>query len=141
MNPNQKIITIGSISIAIGIISLMLQIGNIISIWASHSIQTGSQNNTGICNQRIITYENSTWVNHTYVNINNTNVVAGEDKTSVTLAGNSSLCSISGWAIYTKDNSIRIGSKGDVFVIREPFISCSHLECSNLFSDPRRSIK
>lgn len=80
MNPNQKIITIGSISIAIGIISLMLQIGSIISIWASHSIQTGSQNNTGICNQRIITYENSTWVNHTYVNINNTNVVAGEDK-------------------------------------------------------------
>ncbi|ACI25661.1 neuraminidase, partial [Influenza A virus (A/Denmark/122/2008(H1N1))] len=133
MNPNQKIITIGSISIAIGIISLMLQIGNIISIWASHSIQTGSQNNTGICNQRIITYENSTWVNHTYVNINNTNVVAGEDKTSVTLAGNSSLCSISGWAIYTKDNSIRIGSKGDVFVIREPFISCSHLECRTFF--------
>ncbi|AHL90737.1 neuraminidase [Influenza A virus (A/New York/1162/2009(H1N1))] len=133
MNPNQKIITIGSISIAIGIISLMLQIGNIISIWASHSIQTGSQNNTGICNQRIITYENSTWVNHTYVNINNTNVVAGEDKTSMTLAGNSSLCSISGWAIYTKDNSIRIGSKGDVFVIREPFISCSHLECRTFF--------
>nr|ACU44303.1 neuraminidase [Influenza A virus (A/Montana/02/2009(H1N1))] len=133
MNPNQKIITIGSISIAIGIISLMLQIGNIISIWASHSIQTGSQNNTGICNQRIITYENSTWVNHTYVNINNTNVVAGEDKTPVTLAGNSSLCSISGWAIYTKDNSIRIGSKGDVFVIREPFISCSHLECRTFF--------
>ncbi|ADN89427.1 neuraminidase [Influenza A virus (A/California/VRDL252/2009(H1N1))] len=133
MNPNQKIITIGSISIAIGIISLMLQIGSIISIWASHSIQTGSQNNTGICNQRIITYENSTWVNHTYVNINNTNVVAGEDKTSVTLAGNSSLCSISGWAIYTKDNSIRIGSKGDVFVIREPFISCSHLECRTFF--------
>nr|ACU43732.1 neuraminidase [Influenza A virus (A/Pennsylvania/14/2008(H1N1))] len=133
MNPNQKIITIGSISIAIGIISLMLQIGNIISIWASHSIQAGSQNNTGICNQRIITYENSTWVNHTYVNINNTNVVAGEDKTSVTLAGNSSLCSISGWAIYTKDNSIRIGSKGDVFVIREPFISCSHLECRTFF--------
>ncbi|AHL90797.1 neuraminidase [Influenza A virus (A/New York/1164/2009(H1N1))] len=133
MNPNQKIITIGSISIAIGIISLMLQIGNIISIWASHSIQTGSQNNTGICNKRIITYENSTWVNHTYVNINNTNVVAGEDKTSVTLAGNSSLCSISGWAIYTKDNSIRIGSKGDVFVIREPFIACSHLECRTFF--------
>nr|ADM95699.1 neuraminidase [Influenza A virus (A/Kericho/7529/2008(H1N1))] len=133
MNPNQKIITIGSISIAIGIISLMLQIGNIISIWASHSIQTGSQNNTGICNQRIITYENNTWVNHTYVNINNTNVVAEEDKTSVTLAGNSSLCSISGWAIYTKDNSIRIGSKGDVFVIREPFISCSHLECRTFF--------
>nr|AID48434.1 neuraminidase [Influenza A virus (A/Mumbai/3212/2009(H1N1))] len=133
MNPNQKIITIGSISIAIGIISLMLQIGNIISIWASHSIQTGSQNNTGICNQRIITYENSTWVNHTYVNINNTNVVAGEDKNSVTLAGNSSLCSISGWAIYTKDNSIRIGSKGDVFIIREPFISCSHLECRTFF--------
>nr|BAI81950.1 neuraminidase [Influenza A virus (A/Yamagata/45/2009(H1N1))] len=133
MNPNQRIITIGSISITIGIISLMLQIGNIISIWASHSIQTGSQNNTGICNQRIITYENSTWVNHTYVNINNTNVVAGEDKTSVTLAGNSSLCSISGWAIYTKDNSIRIGSKGDVFVIREPFISCSHLECRTFF--------
>nr|ADA71175.2 neuraminidase [Influenza A virus (A/Novosibirsk/716/2009(H1N1))] len=133
MNPNQKIITIGSISIAIGIISLMLQIGNIISIWASHSIQIGSQNNTGICNQRIITYENSTWVNHTYVNINNTKVVAGEDKTSVTLAGNSSLCSISGWAINTKDNSIRIGSKGDVFVIREPFISCSHLECRTFF--------
>nr|ABB51956.1 neuraminidase [Influenza A virus (A/Taiwan/2984/2002(H1N1))] len=133
MNPNQKIITIGSISIAIGIISLMLQIGNIISIWASHSIQTGSQNHTGVCNQRIITYENSTWVNHTYVNINNTNVIAGKDKTSVTVAGNSSLCSISGWAIYTKDNSIRIGSKGDVFVIREPFISCSHLECRTFF--------
>ncbi|AGI01245.1 neuraminidase, partial [Influenza A virus (A/Taiwan/529/2006(H1N1))] len=123
----------GSISIAIGIISLILQIGNIISIWASHSIQTGSQNHTGICNQRIITYENSTWVNNTYVNINNTNVVAEKDKTSVTLAGNSSLCSISGWAIYTKDNSIRIGSKGDVFVIREPFISCSHLECRTFF--------
>nr|ACI32788.1 neuraminidase [Influenza A virus (A/Rheinland-Pfalz/1/2006(H1N1))] len=133
MNPNQKIITIGSISIAIGIISLMLQIGNIISIWASHSIQTGSQNHTGTCNQRIITYENNTWVNHTCVNINNTNVVAGKDKTSVTLVGNSSLCSISGWAIYTKDNSIRIGSKGDVFVIREPFISCSHLECRTFF--------
>ncbi|AGI01214.1 neuraminidase, partial [Influenza A virus (A/Taiwan/163/2006(H1N1))] len=123
----------GLISIAIGIISLMLQIGNIISIWASHSIQTGSQNHTGICNQRIITYENSTWVNNTYVNINNTNVVAEKDKTSVTLAGHSSLCSISGWAIYTKDNSIRIGSKGDVFVIREPFISCSHLECRTFF--------
>ncbi|AGI01203.1 neuraminidase, partial [Influenza A virus (A/Taiwan/785/2006(H1N1))] len=123
----------GSISIAIGIISLILQIGNIISIWASHSIQTGSQNHTGICNQRIITYENSTWVNNTYVNINNTNVVAEKDKTSGTLAGNLSLCSISGWAIYTKDNSIRIGSKGDVFVIREPFISCSHLECRTFF--------
>nr|ABB51958.1 neuraminidase [Influenza A virus (A/Taiwan/30020/2002(H1N1))] len=133
MNPNQKIITIGSISIAIGIISLMLQIGNIISIWASHSIQTGSQNHTGVCNQRIITYENSTWVNHTYVSINNTNVIAGKDKTSVTLAGNSSLCPIRGWAIYTKGNSIRIGSKGDVFVIREPFISCSHLECRTFF--------
>ncbi|AGI01241.1 neuraminidase, partial [Influenza A virus (A/Taiwan/337/2006(H1N1))] len=123
----------GSISIAIGIISLILQIGNIISIWASHSIQTGSQNHTGICNQRIITYENSTWVNNTYVNINNTNVVAEKDKTSVTLAGNSSLCSINGWAIYTKDNSIKIGSKRDVFVIREPFISCSHLECRTFF--------
>nr|ABW81482.1 neuraminidase [Influenza A virus (A/Denmark/6/2001(H1N1))] len=133
MNPNQKIITIGSISVAIGIISLILQIGNIISIWASHSIQTGSQNYTGICNQKIITYENRTWVNQTYVNINNTNVVAGKDKPSMTLAGNSSLCPIRGWAIYTKDNSIRIGSKGDVFVIREPFISCSHLECRTFF--------
>nr|pir exo-alpha-sialidase (EC 3.2.1.18) - influenza A virus (strain USSR/90/77) [Influenza A virus]AAA43449.1 neuraminidase [Influenza A virus (A/USSR/90/1977(H1N1))] len=133
MNPNQKIITIGSICMAIGIISLILQIGNIISIWVSHSIQTGSQNHTGICNQRIITYENSTWVNQTYVNISNTNVVAGKDTTSMTLAGNSSLCPIRGWAIYSKDNSIRIGSKGDVFVIREPFISCSHLECRTFF--------
>lgn len=133
MNPNQKIITIGSICMVVGIISLILQIGNIISIWISHSIQTGSQNHTGICNQSIITYKNSTWVNQTYVNISNTNVVAGKGTTSVILAGNSSLCPIRGWAIYSKDNGIRIGSKGDVFVIREPFISCSHLECRTFF--------
>ncbi|ACZ62767.1 neuraminidase, partial [Influenza A virus (A/swine/Lidkoeping/1193/2002(H1N1))] len=131
-NPNQKIITIGSICMTIGIASLILQIGNIISIWISHSIQIGNLNQPETCNQSVITYENNTWVNQTYVNISN-NFVAEQALVSVKLAGNSSLCPVSGWAIHSKDNSVRIGSKGDVFVIREPFISCSHLECRTFF--------
>lgn len=133
MNPNQKIITIGSVCMTIGMANLILQIGNIISIWISHSIQLGNQNQIETCNQSVITYENNTWVNQTYVNISNTNFAAGQSVVSVKLAGNSSLCPVSGWAIYSKDNSIRIGSKGDVFVIREPFISCSPLECRTFF--------
>nr|AHA38239.1 neuraminidase [Influenza A virus (A/swine/North Carolina/A01290534/2013(H1N1))] len=133
MNTNQRIITIGTVCMIVGIISLLLQIGNIVSLWISHSIQTGWENHTEMCNQSVITYINNTWVNRTYLNISNTNIATIQDVTSIILAGNSSLCPVSGWAIYSKDNSIRIGSKGDIFVIREPFISCSQLECRTFF--------
>lgn len=99
MNPNQKIITIGSVCMTIGMANLILQIGNIISIWISHSIQLGNQNQIETCNQSVITYENNTWVNQTYVNISNTNFAAGQSVVSVKLAGNSSLCPVSGWAM------------------------------------------
>nr|BAO04166.1 incomplete neuraminidase [Influenza A virus (A/Hokkaido/T64LP4/2009(H1N1))] len=55
MNPNQKIITIGSVCMTIGMANLILQIGNIISIWISHSIQLGNQNQIETCNQSVIT--------------------------------------------------------------------------------------
>ncbi|BAM14816.1 neuraminidase, partial [Influenza A virus (A/muscovy duck/Vietnam/OIE-3012/2011(H5N1))] len=103
----------GSICMVTGIVSLMLQVGNMISIWVSHSIHTGNQ--------------------HQAEPISNTNFPTEKAVASAKLAGNSSLCPINGWAVYSKDNSIRIGSKGDVFVIREPFISCSHLECRTFF--------
>ncbi|UDL16920.1 neuraminidase [Influenza A virus] len=133
MNTNQRIITIGTVCMIVGIISLLLQIGNIVSLWISHSIQIEWENHTGVCNQSVITYVNNTWVNQTHVNISNIKIDTIQDVTPIILAGNSSLCPVSGWAVYSKDNSIRIGSKGDIFVIREPFISCSQLECRTFF--------
>uniref|UniRef100_A0A2S0E450 Neuraminidase n=6 Tax=H3N8 subtype TaxID=119211 RepID=A0A2S0E450_9INFA len=131
MNPNQKIITIGSASLGILIINVIL---NVVSIIVT--VLVLNNNETGLnCKGTIIREYNETVRVEKITQWHNTSAIKYIERPPNEYYMNNTepLCEAQGFAPFSKDNGIRIGSKGHVFVIREPFVSCSPSECRTFF--------
>ncbi|ADM13467.1 neuraminidase [Influenza A virus (A/Hong Kong/1-5-MA21-1/1968(H3N2))] len=129
MNPNQKIITIGSVSLTIATVCFLMQIAILVTTVTLHFKQyecdSPASNQVMPC-EPIIIERNITEI----VYLNNT-TIEKEICPKVVEYRNWSKpqCQITGFAPFSKDNSIRLSSGGDIWVTREPYVSCDHGKC------------
>ncbi|ACF54458.1 neuraminidase [Influenza A virus (A/Hong Kong/1-10-MA21-1/1968(H3N2))] len=129
MNPNQKIITIGSVSLTIATVCFLMQIAILVTTVTLHFKQyecdSPASNQVMPC-EPIIIERNITEI----VYLNNT-TIEKEICPKVVEYRNWSKpqCQITGFAPFSKDNSIRISAGGDIWVTREPYVSCDHGKC------------
>ncbi|XXK93393.1 neuraminidase [Influenza A virus] len=125
MNPNQKIITLGSASLTIAIVCLLIQIAILATTMTLHFTQNESDDRSGysgiFCESTIIE-RNITEIVH----LNGTII---ERESCPKPAGSKNWskpqCQIAGFAPFSKDNSIRLSAGGDIWVTKEPYVSCS----------------
>nr|AAO46468.1 neuraminidase [Influenza A virus (A/Malaysia/221/68(H3N2))] len=129
MNPNQKIITIGSVSLTIATVCFLMQIAILVTTVTLHFKQYEcdfpASNQVMPC-EPIIIERNITEI----VYLNNT-TIEKEICPKVVEYRNWSKpqCQITGFAPFSKDNSIRLSAGGDIWVTREPYVSCDHGKC------------
>nr|ACF22400.1 neuraminidase [Influenza A virus (A/Hong Kong/1-8-MA21-2/1968(H3N2))] len=129
MNPNQKIITIGSVSLTIATVCFLMQIAILVTTVTLHFKQyecdSPASNQVMPC-EPIIIERNITEI----VYLNNT-TIEKEICPKVVEYRNWSKpqCQITGFAPFSKDNSIRLSAGGDIWVTREPYVSCDHGKC------------
>nr|AJM70682.1 neuraminidase [Influenza A virus (A/swine/Kansas/14-032475/2014(H1N2))] len=129
MNPNQKIITIGSVSLTIATMCLLMQIAILVTNVTLHSNQYECNyppNNQVILCEPTIIKRNITEI----VYLANTTI---EKEICPKLAEyrnwSKPQCKITGFAPFSKDNSIRLSAGGDIWVTREPYVSCDPDKC------------
>nr|QCR64653.1 neuraminidase [Influenza A virus] len=129
MNPNQKIITLGSVSLTVAAICLLMQIAILATNMTIHFQQdkyTNLSNNQVVPCEPIIIERNTTEI----VYLNNLTV---ERESCPTVADyrvwSKPQCQIKGFAPFSKDNSIRLSAGGDIWVTREPYVSCDLNKC------------
>nr|QOY39264.1 neuraminidase [Influenza A virus] len=129
MNPNQKIITIGSVSLTITTMCLFMQIAILITTITLHFKQYGCNspaNNQIIPCEPIILEKNITKI----VYLTNTTI---EKEVCPKLGEyrnwSKPQCKITGFAPFSKDNSIRLSAGGAIWVTREPYVSCDPNKC------------
>ncbi|ALX30066.1 neuraminidase [Influenza A virus (A/swine/Italy/17234/2015(H3N2))] len=129
MNPNQKIITIGSVSLTITTMCLFMQIAILITTITLHFKQyecDSSANNQVIPCEPIIIEKNITKI----VYLTNTTI---EKEVCPKLGEyrnwSKPQCKITGFAPFSKDNSIRLSAGGAIWVTREPYVSCDPNKC------------
>ncbi|XBL92081.1 neuraminidase [Influenza A virus] len=129
MNPNQKIITIGSVSLTIATICFFMQVAILITTvtlhFKQHECNSSAISQTAPCDP-IIMEKNITKI----VYLTNTTI---EKKICPNLAEYRSWakpqCKITGFAPFSKDNSIRLSAGGAIWVTREPYVSCDSSKC------------
>ncbi|XZC43303.1 neuraminidase [Influenza A virus] len=129
MNPNQKIITIGSVSLTITTMCLFMQISILITTITLHFKQYGCDspaNNQVTPCEPIILEKNMTKI----VYLTNT-IIEKEvcPKLGEYRNWSKPQCKITGFAPFSKDNSIRLSAGGDIWVTREPYVSCDPKKC------------
>nr|ACF22323.1 neuraminidase [Influenza A virus (A/Hong Kong/1-1-MA21-2/1968(H3N2))] len=129
MNPNQKIITIGSVSLTIATVCFLMQIAILVTTVTLHFKQyecDSPASNQVMPYEPIIIERNITEI----VYLNNT-TIEKEICPKVVEYRNWSKpqCQITGFAPFSKDNSIRLSAGGDIWVTREPYVSCDHGKC------------
>ncbi|AYM94746.1 neuraminidase [Influenza A virus] len=129
MNPNQKIITIGSVSLTITTMCLFMQIAILITTITLHFKQyecDSPANNQVIPCEPIILEKNITKI----VYLTNTTI---EKEVCPKLGEyrnwSKPQCKITGFAPFSKDNSIRLSAGGAIWVTREPYVSCDPNKC------------
>nr|AEG77149.1 neuraminidase [Influenza A virus (A/swine/Italy/259543/2003(H1N2))] len=129
MNPNQKIITIGSVSLCVAATCLLMQIAILITTVTLHFKQykcgSPASNQTMKC-EPIIIERNTTEI--VYL----TNITIEREiypKTVEYRNWSMPQCKITGFAPFSKDNSIRLSAGGDIWVTREPYVSCEPGKC------------
>ncbi|UWW34180.1 neuraminidase, partial [Influenza A virus] len=129
MNPNQKIITIGSASLIIAAMCLFMQVAILVTTVTSHLRQC--ECNSSAINQ-IMPCE------PTKIEKNITEIVYLTNTTIKTEACPKLVkyrnwakpqCKITGFAPFSKDNSIRLSAGGAIWVTREPYVSCDLSKC------------
>nr|AAO46472.1 neuraminidase [Influenza A virus (A/Tehran/101/68(H3N2))] len=129
MNPNQKIITIGSVSLTIATVCFLMQIAILVTTVTLHFKQyecdSPASNQVMPC-EPITIERNITEI----VYLNNT-TIEKEICPKVVEYRNWSKpqCQITGFAPFSKDNSIRLSAGGDIWVTREPYVSCDPGKC------------
>nr|AAO46246.1 neuraminidase [Influenza A virus (A/Johannesburg/567/1967(H2N2))] len=129
MNPNQKIITIGSVSLTIATVCFLMQIAILATTvtlhFKQHECDSPASNQVMPC-EPIIIERNITEI----VYLNNT-IIEKEICPKVVEYRNWSKpqCQITGFAPFSKDNSIRLSAGGDIWVTREPYVSCDPGKC------------
>ncbi|UWM57139.1 neuraminidase [Influenza A virus] len=131
MNPNQKIATIGSISLGLVVFNVLLHAVSIILM----VLALGKSENNGICKGTIVREYNETVRIEKVTQWYNTSVVkyVPHWNEGAYINNTEPICDVKGFAPFSKDNGIRVGSRGHIFVIREPFVSCSPVECRTFF--------
>ncbi|AKJ82925.1 neuraminidase [Influenza A virus (A/swine/Italy/245982/2011(H3N2))] len=129
MNPNQKIITIGSVSLTITTMCLFMQIAILITTVTLHFKQyecDSFANNQVMPCEPIIIEKNITKI----VYLTNTTI---EKEVCPKLGEyrnwSKPQCKITGFAPFSKDNSIRLSAGGAVWITREPYVSCDPNKC------------
>ncbi|ALX29807.1 neuraminidase [Influenza A virus (A/swine/Italy/133457-2/2014(H3N2))] len=129
MNPNQKIITIGSVSLTITTMCLFMQIAILVTTITLHFKQyecDSPANNQVIPCEPIIIEKNITKI----VYLTNTTI---EKEVCPKLGEyrnwSKPQCKITGFAPFSKDNSIRLSAGGAIWVTREPYVSCDPNKC------------
>ncbi|AZS60623.1 neuraminidase [Influenza A virus] len=129
MNPNQKIITIGSVSLTIATMCLFMQIAILITTVTLHFKQyecDSPANNQVMPCEPIIIEKNITKI----VYLTNTTIEKEVCPKLVEYRNWSKpQCRITGFAPFSKDNSIRLSAGGAIWVTREPYVSCDPNKC------------
>ncbi|XWS07153.1 neuraminidase [Influenza A virus] len=129
MNPNQKIITIGSASLIIATVCFLIQMTILISTVTLHFKQyecSNSANNQIITCEPIVIERNTT---ETVYLVNTTIERETCPKIVEYRKWSKPQCRITGFAPFSKDNSIRLSAGGDIWVTREPYVSCGPGKC------------
>ncbi|XDL72699.1 neuraminidase [Influenza A virus] len=129
MNPNQKIITIGSVSLTIATMCFFMQVAILITTVTLHFKQyecNSSATNQLTPYEPIIIEKNITKI----VYLTNTTI---KKEICPKLVEHRSWakpqCKITGFAPFSKDNSIRLSAGGAIWVTREPYVSCDSSKC------------
>ncbi|XDL72743.1 neuraminidase [Influenza A virus] len=129
MNPNKKIITIGSVSLTIAAMCFLTQIAILITTVTLHFKQyecDPQATNQVMPVEPMIIEKNVTKI----VYLNNT-IIEKEICPRLMEYRNWSKpqCKITGFAPFSKDNSIRLSAGGPIWVTREPYVSCDPSKC------------
>ncbi|AZQ98938.1 neuraminidase [Influenza A virus] len=129
MNPNQKIITIGSVSLIIATTCFFMQVAILVTTVTLHFNQcecnSSAINQIMPCEPIIIEKNRTEIVYLTNITIEKEvcpNLVKYRNWAKPQ-------CKITGFAPFSKDNSIRLSAGGAIWVTREPYISCSPSKC------------
>nr|CAA07347.1 neuraminidase [Influenza A virus (A/England/939/1969(H3N2) x A/Puerto_Rico/8/1934(H3N2))] len=129
MNPNQNRITIGSVSLTIATVCFLMQIAILVTTVTLHFRQyecDSPANNQVMPCEPIIIERNITEI----VYLNNTTIEKEICPKLVEYRNWSKpQCKITGFAPFSKDNSIRLSAGGDIWVTREPYVSCDPGKC------------
>ncbi|QVM13825.1 neuraminidase [Influenza A virus] len=131
MIPNQKIVIVGSISLGLVVFNVLLHAMSIILM----VLALGKSENSGICKGATVREYNETVRIEKVTQWYNTSVVEYVQhwNEGAYINNTEPICDVKGFAPFSKDNGIRVGSRGHIFVIREPFVSCSPIECRTFF--------
>ncbi|QOM99291.1 neuraminidase [Influenza A virus] len=129
MNPNQKIIALGSASLTVATICLLIQIAILATTMTLHFKQdeyTNTSTTQAVQCESITIERNITEIVH----LNGT-IIEKENCPRASEYKNWSKpqCQIAGFAPFSKDNSIRLSAGGDIWVTREPYVSCGLNKC------------
>ncbi|XWS06734.1 neuraminidase [Influenza A virus] len=129
MNPNQKIITIGSASLIIATVCFLIQMTILITtvtLHFKHYECSNPANNQIITCEPIVIERNTT---ETVYLVNTTIERETCPKIVEYRKWSKPQCRITGFAPFSKDNSIRLSAGGDIWVTREPYVSCGPSKC------------
>ncbi|UPP24201.1 neuraminidase [Influenza A virus] len=129
MNPTQKIIALGSASLTVATICLLIQIAILATTMTLHFKQdeyTNTSTTQAVPCESITIERNITEIVH----LNGT-IIEKENCPRASEYKNWSKpqCQIAGFAPFSKDNSIRLSAGGDIWVTREPYVSCDLNKC------------
>ncbi|XDT01944.1 neuraminidase [Influenza A virus] len=129
MNPNQRIIALGSASLTVATICLLIQIAILATTMTLHFKQneyTNTSTNQAVPCESITIERNITEIVH----LNGT-IIEKENcpKASEYKNWSKPQCQIAGFVPFSKDNSIRLSAGGDIWVTREPYVSCGLNKC------------
>nr|UYC47572.1 neuraminidase [Influenza A virus] len=129
MNPNQKIITIGSVSLTLAAMCFLMQTAILVTNVTLHFNQCECHyppNNQVILCEPTIIERNTTRI----VYLTNTTIEKEKcSKLAEYRNWSKPQCRITGFAPFSKDNSIRLSAGGDIWVTREPYVSCDPDKC------------
>ncbi|WVW94650.1 neuraminidase [Influenza A virus] len=129
MNPNQRIITIGFVSLTTATMCFLMQVAILVTTVTLHFKQyecNSSSINQVVPCEPIIIERNRTKI----VYVTNTTIEKEICSKLVEYRDWAKpQCKITGFAPFSKDNSIRLSAGGAIWVTREPYVSCDPSKC------------
>ncbi|AZQ98802.1 neuraminidase [Influenza A virus] len=129
MNPNQKIITIGSVSLIIATMCFFMQVAILVTTITLHFRQC--EHNSSTTNQIMPCEPTKIEKNITEIVYLTNTTIKTEVCPKLVKYRNwaKPQCKITGFAPFSKDNSIRLSAGGAIWVTREPYVSCDLSKC------------
>ncbi|AZQ98611.1 neuraminidase [Influenza A virus] len=129
MNPNQKIITIGSVSLIIATMCFFMQVAILVTTVTLHFRQC--ECNSSAISQIMPCEPTKIEKNITEIVYLTNTTIKTEVCPKLVKYRNwaKPQCKITGFAPFSKDNSIRLSAGGAIWVTREPYVSCDLSKC------------